>query len=298
MLQFEVMASCRLLLMASLFIVHSSAGQGQKGSLPGSTESSDGKLAASLGETGSGVETIRPSLGESGSEVETTDSGSSGSNGGDEVGIVMEKVSVLLEQVKDGLHSQSEDQKAMIGVLDKLLKIEQQAFAKTEVKDLLKELLDFEKKVYETSDLKDTLKELVRVQKMAYEDTQAQRFEDLTGIKAQAMRAKEMADSDGANDKEIFHIFEQKERDPEAALGFLRLDRDYNADEAPNGVASKVKAWLEPTFVADIDCMARRMGLEMKVFLMWEDERIIWRMNDSMYPGVAFQFHPSIVRYV
>ena len=149
-------------------------------------------------------------------------------------------------------------------------------------------------------DLKDTLKELVDIQKKAYEDTKVPSYEDLKGRKAQveSMRAKKMTESDDANDKEIFHIFEQKERDPEAALGFLRLDMDYNGDEAPNGSDSKVKAWLEPTFVTEIDSMARKMGLEMKLKLMWEDERIIWRMDENMYPGAAFHFDPSILTYV
>ena len=122
-------------------------------------------------------------------------------------------------------------------------------------------------------------------------------FEDLTGTRAlfKSMKEKKMTEGSEETDKETFHIFEQEDRDPEAALGFLRLNSDYNKNEAPNGRASKVKSWLEPTFVADIDSMARRMGLEMKLYLMWEDQRIIWRMEDIMDPGAVFPFDPSIL---
>ena len=286
-LQFEGMGACRIFLMAFLLIIHNSSGSGSKGS----TEPTDEKLGSSLEAIESDA-----GLGESGSQAgpegsEGSGMGAAGSDAEDEVVKVMEKLGNLLEQVKDGLQSQSEDEKTVREVLEKLLDIQQRAFEKTEVKDVLKELLDLEKKAQEKTEMKKVLQELVNVQKKAGKKS----FEDLTGTRAlfKSMKEKKMTEGSEEIDKETFHIFEQKDRDPEAALGILRLNSDYNKNEAPN---RKVKAWLEPTFVADIDSMARRMGLEMKLYLMWEDERIIWRMEDIMYPGAAFHFDPSILR--
>ena len=62
--------------------------------------------------------------------------------------------------------------------------------------------------------------------------------------------------------------------DPKAAYGFLTLNSSYNKYESPDADETRVGVWMEPTFVIEIDSMAWRMGLEIKLEVTWQDGRI------------------------
>ena len=89
------------------------------------------------------------------------------------------------------------------------------------------------------------------------------------------------------------HIFEKEVREPVEALGFLKLPANYTAKESPTNAT--VSVWMEPMFVSKIDSMNRRMALEMKLDLMWADDRVTWTMKSLMTPGRTFAFAPSIL---
>ena len=89
------------------------------------------------------------------------------------------------------------------------------------------------------------------------------------------------------------HIFEKEVREPVEALGFLKLPANYTAKESPTNAT--VSVWMEPMFVSKIDSMNRRMALEMKLDMMWADDRVNWTMKSLMTPGRTFAFAPSIL---
>ena len=95
------------------------------------------------------------------------------------------------------------------------------------------------------------------------------------------------------NEEATIHIFEQEVREPVEGLGFLKLPASYTSKDPPTDAS--VSVWMEPLFVSKIDSMKRRMALEMKLDLMWEDERVNWTMKPLMTPGRTFAFPPSIL---
>ena len=58
---------------------------------------------------------------------------------------------------------------------------------------------------------------------------------------------------------------ERKVVTPEAAFGFLTLNSSYNKYESPEKNETRVGVRMEPTFVIEIDSMAWRMALEIKL---------------------------------
>ena len=95
------------------------------------------------------------------------------------------------------------------------------------------------------------------------------------------------------NEEAPIHIFEQEVREPVEGLGFLKLPASYTSKDPPTDAS--VSVWMEPLFVSKIDSMRRRMALEMKLDLMWEDQRVNWTMRPLMTPGRTFAFPPSIL---
>ena len=83
--------------------------------------------------------------------------------------------------------------------------------------------------------------------------------------------------------------------DPKAAYGFLTLNSSYNKYESPDKDETRVGVWMEPTFVIEIDSMAWRMGLEIKVEVTWQDGRIWGRKDNITNPGDNLTFEPSIL---
>ena len=83
--------------------------------------------------------------------------------------------------------------------------------------------------------------------------------------------------------------------DPKAAYGFLTLNSSYNKYESPDADETRVGVWMEPTFVIEIDSMAWRMGLEIKLKVTWQDGRIWWRKDNITNPGDNLTFEPSIL---
>ena len=82
-------------------------------------------------------------------------------------------------------------------------------------------------------------------------------------------------------------------REPDAAFGFFALNETYQGEVAPD--ETNAMAWMEPTFVTEIDSMTRQMGIEVKMRFMWEDARIFWKKEDEMVSGSSFGFDPSIL---
>ena len=95
------------------------------------------------------------------------------------------------------------------------------------------------------------------------------------------------------NEEATIHIFEQEVREPVEGLGFLKLPASYTSKDPPTDAS--VSVWMEPLFVSKIDSMKRRMALEMKLDLMWADQRVNWTMKPLMTPGRTFAFPPSIL---
>ena len=91
------------------------------------------------------------------------------------------------------------------------------------------------------------------------------------------------------------HLFTEEVRYPQEALGFFSLGRKYNKKIAPSD--KSVRGWMKPTFVADIDSMKRRMGLEIYFVLMWQEDssRVNWTLKDQMKDGSTFSFSPAIL---
>ena len=91
------------------------------------------------------------------------------------------------------------------------------------------------------------------------------------------------------------HFWNAKALTPEAAFGFLTLNKTYNMQQAPNETDTVVRAKMEPTSMTRIDSMTRRMSLDMKMTLMWEDQRIRWNREGLMTHGTNFIFEASIL---
>ena len=91
------------------------------------------------------------------------------------------------------------------------------------------------------------------------------------------------------------HFWNAKALTPEAAFGFLTLNKTYNKQQAPNETDTVVRAKMEPTSMTRIDIMTRRMSLDMKMTLMWEDQRIRWNREGLMTHGTNFIFEASIL---
>ena len=92
------------------------------------------------------------------------------------------------------------------------------------------------------------------------------------------------------------HKLDKKDIDPEAAFGFLTLNKAYNKYESPDKEKTSVEVHMEPTFVTKISSVGRKMGLEIKLGLAWEDERIWWKKDNITEPGDVFTFEPSILK--
>ena len=84
--------------------------------------------------------------------------------------------------------------------------------------------------------------------------------------------------------------------DPKAAYGFLTLNSSYNKYESPDKDETRVGVRMEPTFVIEIDSLAWRMGLRIKLEVAWQDRRVWWRKDDVTNPGDNFTFEPSILQ--
>ena len=91
------------------------------------------------------------------------------------------------------------------------------------------------------------------------------------------------------------HFWNAKALTPEAAFGFLTLNKTYNKHQAPNETDTVVRAKMKPTSMTRIDIMTRRMSLDMKMTLMWEDQRIRWNREGLMTHGTNFIFEASIL---
>ena len=83
---------------------------------------------------------------------------------------------------------------------------------------------------------------------------------------------------------------------PPAAHGFLTLNSTYNKYESPGKDETRVEVRMEPTFVIEIDSLAWRMGLEIKLEVTWQDRRVWWRKDNITDPGDSFTFEPSILK--
>ena len=88
---------------------------------------------------------------------------------------------------------------------------------------------------------------------------------------------------------------ERKVVNPQAAHGFFTLNSTYNKYESPD-MEVRVGVHMEPTFVIEIDSMAWRMELEIKLVVTWQDSRIWWRKDNITNPGDSFTFEPSILQ--
>ena len=106
---------------------------------------------------------------------------------------------------------------------------------------------------------------------------------------------REEDDVDWEQKGQEVHFWNAKALTPEAAFGFLTLSKAYNKQQAPNETDTVVRAKIEPTSMTRIDSMTRRMSLDMKMTLMWEDQRIRWNREGLMTHGTNFIFEASIL---
>ena len=90
-------------------------------------------------------------------------------------------------------------------------------------------------------------------------------------------------------------VLERKEVSPKAAYGFLTLNGTYNKYESPHN-ETRVGVWMEPTFVIEIDSLARKMSLVIKLEVTWQDQRVWWKKDDITNPGDNFTFDTSILQ--
>jgi len=162
---------------------------------------------------------------------------------------------------------------------------------KNEMKDIveassekLKETL--ETKMGETNTL---LQEAVDALKEIKQQKEDKTFNDTTAL---ASQVKNMMTAVNGS---ALHLFTGEVRYPQEALGLMSLQSDYNKKVAPK--YKKVKGWMRPTFLMDIDSMKQRMGLEIYFILMWQEDnkRVDWALEDKMEDGVAFSFGPSVL---
>ena len=157
-----------------------------------------------------------------------------------------------------------------------------------ETHKLLKNYMDrTETKMNETNGLLERTTQILTGIKEQKEDNT---FDDLTAVQNQV--------TDGDGDEVIqgtVHLFTEEVRYPQEALGFFSLESKYNKKIAPSD--KSVRGWMKPTFVADIDSMKRRMGLEIYFVLKWQEDssRVNWALKDAMRKGSAFSFSPAIL---
>jgi hypothetical protein len=88
------------------------------------------------------------------------------------------------------------------------------------------------------------------------------------------------------------YIFERKEM--HLAEGFLYLNSSYNKKVPPDG--TKVTVWMDPGFIFEIDSQARQVEMEMKIRLMWEDNRVVWPHWENISCGQKLSFDVSILK--
>ena len=118
---------------------------------------------------------------------------------------------------------------------------------------------------------------------------EAKTFDNLTEVENQ------VADKIGKVVQGTVHLFTEEVRYPQEAFGFFSLKSKYNKKVPPSNNA--VRGWMKPTFVADIDSMKRKMGLEIYFVLMWQEDssRVNWPLEKQMKNGSAFSFSPAIL---
>ena len=119
---------------------------------------------------------------------------------------------------------------------------------------------------------------------------EAKTFDNLTEVENQVT-----ADKIGKVVQGTVHLFTEEVRYPQEAFGFFSLKSKYNKKVAPSN--NSVRGWMKPTFVADIDSMKRKMGLEIYFVLMWQEDssRVNWPLEKQMKNGSAFSFSPAIL---
>ena len=118
---------------------------------------------------------------------------------------------------------------------------------------------------------------------------EAKSFDNLTEVKNQ------VTDKIGKTVQGTLHLFTEEVRYPQEAFGFFSLKKKYSKKDAPFNIT--VRGWMKPTFVADIDSMKRKMGLEIYFVLMWQEDssRVNWPLEKQMKNGSAFSFSPAIL---
>jgi len=133
--------------------------------------------------------------------------------------------------------------------------------------------------------LENTNKILTGIRKQG----EAKTFDNLTEVKNQ------VTDKIGKAVQGTLHLFTEEVRYPQEAFGFFSLKKEYNKKDAPSNTS--VRGWMKPTFVADIDSMKRKMGLEIYFVLMWQEDssRVNWALEKQMENGSAFSFSPAIL---
>ena len=133
--------------------------------------------------------------------------------------------------------------------------------------------------------LENTNKILTGIRKQG----EAKTFDNLTEVKNQ------VTDKIGKAVQGTLHLFTEEVRYPQKAFGFFSLKKEYNKKDAPSNTS--VRGWMKPTFVADIDSMKRKMGLEIYFVLMWQEDssRVNWALEKQMENGSAFSFSPAIL---
>ena len=109
-------------------------------------------------------------------------------------------------------------------------------------------------------------------------------------------RGKTIVKSLKANQRVKKSWLERGEINPKAAYGFLTLNSSYNKYESPDKDETRVGVLMEPTFVIEIDSLAWRMGLEIRLEVAWQDRRVWWRKDNVTNPGDNFTFEPSILQ--
>jgi hypothetical protein len=115
--------------------------------------------------------------------------------------------------------------------------------------------------------------------------------------KSEEYIAKEPKDAtiDGQEEEGV-HMFAQEEVIPKDGFGFLKLTKAYNKKEPPND-DTEVKVRMEPMFVSGINSRSGRMGMQLKLYLMWEDPRVEFPHDHLVNcTKKAFTFPPSILR--
>ena len=91
-----------------------------------------------------------------------------------------------------------------------------------------------------------------------------------------ATMKKEMMKSQNESRGE-FKLRYQEEIVPEEAFGLMTLPKTYSRKDPPSKTEStEVYVVLQPKAITSINSMKKTMGMEIKMSLMWEDQRIEW----------------------